>query len=222
MNQVTYIKKTVIFLIVLVFFIYFIKKIIDYIDSTTNSIDETKYFPKNEREYQITKIISKNPVIISVFGIIVLIIFGLIINFPEINLPKINISKLEFPTFNLPNIWSLSPVIYSYSGNSHRSFVVIFTILILLLLCGVFVIKSIPKTFNSKVKEQEKINNEYKKMENINQYLYLASLIAFGFLIIIALFIALKRDNVFSSEIIKSKYHDVINSFFESDPKNRF
>lgn len=222
MNQEFYIKRTVIFLIVLIFFIYFVKKIIDYIDNTTNSIDETKYFPKNEKEYQITKIISNNPLIISIFGIILLFIFFFIINFPEIKLPKINISKIKLPEFNLPNIWSSRPIIYSYSGNSHRSFIIIFTIIILLLLLSVFIIKSIPKSLKSKVKEQEKINNEYKKMENINQYLYLTSLISFGFLIITALFIALKRDNLFSKEVIKSKYHDVINSFYASDPKNRF
>ena len=59
-------------------------------------------------------------------------------------------------------------------------------------------------------------------MENINQYLYLASLIAFGFLVITALFIALRRDKLLSKEVIKSKYHDIINSFYASDPKNRF
>ena len=153
MNQEFYIKRIVIFLIVLIFFIYFIKKIIDYIDATTNSIDETKYFPKNEREYQITKIISDNPLIISIFGIIVLFIFFLIINFPEINfseikLSKINISKLKLPEFNLPNIWSSKPIIYSYSGKSHRSFFLIIYIIFLLLL-SVFIIKSIPKSLKS-------------------------------------------------------------------------
>lgn len=225
MNEEIYIKRTVIFLIVLLYLIYIIKKIIDYIDATSNSIDETKYFPKNEREYQIIKILSNNPFVLIVFGIILLSIFSLIIylifNWNNSTIPKFNI-KIPKLNIKLPKITDNKTIIYSYHNNMHTIIFSIIIISILVLLSSYFIIKNIPKKYSNKIKENIKFEKQYNKIENINKYLYLLSLILFGLLFIIAIVISLIRGKTYIKNSIVSKYYDIINSYYESEPKNRF
>jgi hypothetical protein len=225
MNEEIYIKRTVIFLIVLLLLIYIIKKIIDYIDITSNNIDETKYFPKNEREYQIIKILSNNPFVLIVFGIILLIIFSLVLflflNWNNLNVPKINIKKPKL-NIKLPKIIDNKPIQYNYYNNIHTIIFAVIIILILVFLSINFTIKNIPKKYSNKIKENIKYEKQYNKIENVNRYLYLISLILFFLLILIAIVMCLLRNKDFIEELLKNKYYNIVNNYYASDFRYRY